>query len=269
MVCFVIDMISIGALVSLLDVARPRELFKQPLTLKGNCVCPFPSKPVYRENPLLYNEPLPAPPMTILAAPPSSDDDVTDAHDDIDDDVDIDDDDDDSFGPVYSPRPKTPNNGSNGSNGSSRSRTSAKPKKDSKSVQQSESAESAESAEPFTPSYALRSLGSPPSPHNYKSSTSAGATRSSGVSGTLDTQDTADEASHRDPEEESPPPTVPFEVNTVMIMDLGSIKASPNYYTRKSLYPVGYKSSRLYTSIFRLEFVFSLFDIQRQDSIHF
>ena len=117
MVCFVIDMISIGALVSLLDVARPRELFKQPLTLKGNCVCPFPSKPVYRENPLLFNEPLPAPPMTILAAPPSSDDDVTDAHDDVDNDDDVDDDDDDSFGPVYSSRPKNPNNGSNGSNG--------------------------------------------------------------------------------------------------------------------------------------------------------
>ena len=187
--------------------------------------------------------------MTILAAPPSSSDEsVPDVHDDNGDVDDVDDDDDDSFGPAYPSHPKHPNNGSSGS---SKSRPSAKPKKDPKSARQPEP------TEPFTPSYALRSLGSLSVP-NGKSSTSTGAARSAGVSGTLNAQERADKvSSQRESVEESSPPTVPFEANTVTVLDLGSIKASPNFYTRKSLYPVGYKSSRLYTSIFRLEFVFS------------
>lgn len=50
------------------------------------------------------------------------------------------------------------------------------------------------------------------------------------------------------------PSSVPFEAGVVTVLSLGEVKNAPNYFTKKNLFPVGFKSSRLYTSIYHLEF---------------
>lgn len=53
------------------------------------------------------------------------------------------------------------------------------------------------------------------------------------------------------------PSSVPFEAGVVTVLSLGEVKNAPNFFTKKNLFPVGFKSSRLYTSIYHLECVSS------------
>ena len=49
------------------------------------------------------------------------------------------------------------------------------------------------------------------------------------------------------------PSSVPFEAGVVTVLSLGEVRNAPNYFTKKNIFPVGFKSSRLYTSIYNLE----------------
>ena len=53
------------------------------------------------------------------------------------------------------------------------------------------------------------------------------------------------------------PSSVPFEAGVVTVLSLGEVKNAPNFFTKKNIFPVGFKSSRLYTSIYHLECVSS------------
>ena len=159
-------------------------MINQTIYLKGTCVCPFPEKRKYEENPLFFDEPVSAPPLTVLPAPPS---------------------------PLSS------------------SDDNEVPRK-----------------------YSLR--------HRSPAAASTAATEHESVSTKSRSRSAATAASAAAAAADQPlviPSSVPFEAGVVTVLSLGEVKNAPNFFTKKNIFPVGFKSSRLYTSIYHLECVSS------------
>lgn len=178
----------------MLDVALPREKINQTIYLKGTCVCPFPEKRKYEENPLFFDEPLSEPPLTVLPAPPSP----------------LSSSDENEVPRKYSLRHRSPATAST-------------------------------------------------APTEHESNSTKSRTRSTTTTAAGAAAGAAAAAAAAAADQPLViPSSVPFEAGVVTVLSLGEVKNAPNYFTKKNLFPVGFKSSRLYTSIYHLEFFVNL-----------